>query len=83
MCRQECEERTYVQVCSVFHNYMDCLNSGCDLTTGEQRAIQMVMGRSSENQGGHNCDIGSSTMQNPSTDWPKRRLIASTQGVHS
>ncbi|KAK3785918.1 hypothetical protein RRG08_033026 [Elysia crispata] len=56
------------ELCSKFRNYLDCLTSGCELTTGEQRAIQIVMARSSEIQGVKNCDIDSSTIQNPTTD---------------
>ncbi|KAK3759642.1 hypothetical protein RRG08_062174 [Elysia crispata] len=56
------------ELCSKFRNYLDCLTSGCELTTGEQRAIQIVMARPSEIQGVKNCDIDSSTIQNPTTD---------------
>ncbi|KAK3759643.1 hypothetical protein RRG08_062175 [Elysia crispata] len=56
------------ELCSKFRNYMDCLNSGCKLTTDEQRAIQIVTGASSEMKSVKNCDKDSSTTQNPKTD---------------
>ncbi|KAK3785919.1 hypothetical protein RRG08_033027 [Elysia crispata] len=57
------------ELCSLFRNYMDCLTSGCELTTGEQRAIQIVISASRKiMESDKNCDNDSSTIQNPTTD---------------